>query len=311
MRLDLAVVARGLARSRTHAQTLIAAGTILLDGTPATKASLNVRDDAVIEIIGPPDHYVSRAAHKLLGALDECAPLGLSVGGRIAVDAGASTGGFTQVLLERSIAHVTAVDVGHGQLAQSIRDDDRVTVIEGVNVRDLERGSLRPDTELIVADLSFISLTMVIPALVRATATASDFVLMVKPQFEVGRQRLGKHGVVTDHGDRSDAVAGVVTAMRSAGLSIHHVARSELPGPHGNVEFFVWGASAWHARDVGDAGDNEEAGFNEIKVHGESDQHDVGLGSAGHVIREVPARDRPVLDNKAAAAAIAREVAKG
>ncbi|WP_084626850.1 TlyA family RNA methyltransferase [Demequina aurantiaca] len=286
MRLDLAVVARGLARSRTHAQSLISAGSILVDGAVASKPALTIRDGVTIELAGPTDHYVSRAAHKLIGALDECEPLGLAIAGRVALDAGASTGGFTQVLLERSVAHVTAVDVGHDQLADQVRADDRVTVVEGVNVRELEPGSLRDDTNLVVADLSFISLTMVIPALVGAVARASDFVLMVKPQFEVGRQKLGKNGIVTDQGDRADAVAGVVTAMRSAGLTIHHVSRSALPGPHGNVEFFVWGSSAWQAGDVGDASDNELA-----DVTG--------------------ARERPTLDASAAAAAIDREVAKG
>lgn len=273
MRLDLAVVARGLARSRTHAQTLIVAGSIVVDGSVAAKASSPVAEDSDIELAGPSDHYVSRAAHKLLGALDVCAPLGLSVEGRIALDAGASTGGFTQVLLERGVAHVIAVDVGHGQLADPIRADARVTVVEDVNVRDLEQGSVRDDTDLVVADLSFISLTMVIPALCSAVAPASDFLLMVKPQFEVGRARLGKHGVVTNLGDRTDAVAGVVSTMRAVGLAIHHISRSELPGPHGNVEFFVWGSSAWQSSDT--------------------------------------AATRPVLDDAAVVTAIAREIAKG
>lgn len=292
MRLDLAVVAHGLARSRTHAQTLIAAGSIMVDGAVAAKASAPVRDDASIELAGPSDHYVSRAAHKLLGALDACEPLGLNVVGRVALDAGASTGGFTQVLLERSVTHVTAVDVGHDQLAQQIRDDERVTVVEGVNVRDLEPGSVRGDTDLVVADLSFISLAMVIPALVGAAARSADFVLMVKPQFEVGRQRLGKHGIVSDKGDRADAVATVVAAMRSAGLTIHAVSRSDLPGPHGNVEFFVWGSSAWQARNVGASGNND------------TNQH-----GAGDV--ETKAAAPPALDASAATGAIAREVAKG
>jgi len=278
MRLDLAVVAHGLARSRTHAQTLILAGSILVDGVAASKASSPVLDTAQIELAGPADHYVSRAAHKLIGALDDCAPLGLDVRGRVAVDAGASTGGFTQVLLEREVAHVTAVDVGHGQLAAEIRSDGRVTVVEGVNVRDLEQGSLRADTDLVVADLSFISLTMVIPALVSAVAPGSDFVLMVKPQFEVGRQRIRKTGVVTRREDRVDAVAGVAAAMSAAGLAIHHVSRSALPGPHGNVEFFVWGSSAWQARGAGPGPDTD---------------------------------DRPTLDPDAVSAAIDREVAKG
>ncbi|WP_430866929.1 TlyA family RNA methyltransferase [Demequina aurantiaca] len=298
MRLDLAVVDRGLARSRTHAQTLIASGVILLDGSVVSKASLNVADDAAIELTGPSDHYVSRAAHKLIGALDACAPLGLSVAGRVALDAGASTGGFTQVLLERDVAHVTAVDVGHGQIAKQLRADDRVSVVEDVNVRDLEKGSLREDTDLVVADLSFISLTMVIPAIVGTVARQSDFVLMVKPQFEVGRGRLGKHGVVTDLSDRAAAVEQVMTAMRAAGLAIHHISRSDLPGPHGNVEFFVWGSSAWQGSHVGRDQDNETT-----DAQSSSTDDAVAGTSAGGL--------RPMLDHVAATAAVAHEVTKG
>lgn len=294
MRLDLAVVARGLARSRTHAQNLIASGAIVVNGATATKPASPVTEAADIELAGPQDHYVSRAAHKLLGALNACAPLGLAVEGRVALDAGASTGGFTQVLLERSVAHVTAVDVGHDQLAAQIRADERVTAVEGVNVRDLEVGSLRSDTSLVVADLSFISLTMVVRALVRAVAPASDFILMVKPQFEVGRERLGKHGVVTSHADRTGAVKAVVSAMRAAGLSIHHISRSELPGPHGNVEFFVWGSSAWQARGMSDATDNGS-----IR---NDDRAASSIESTGN---------RPMLDQDAVNAAVSREVAKG
>jgi len=276
MRLDLAVVSRGLARSRNHAQTLIAAGSILVNGVTASKPSSPIADDAAIELAGAPDHYVSRAAHKLIGAIDDCAPLGLNVAGRIALDAGASTGGFTQVLLERAVMHVTAIDVGHGQLATELRDDDRVTVVEGVNVRDLEPGSLRADTDLVVADLSFISLTMVVASLVGSVATGSDLVLMVKPQFEVGRGKLGKHGVVTSHADRTLAVASVVSAMSDSDVTIHHISRSALPGPHGNVEFFVWGSHLWQASDQAGGGIN-----------------------------------RPVLDDSAVTAAIEREVSKG
>lgn len=276
MRLDLAVVSRGLARSRNHAQTLIAARSILVNGVTASKPSSPIPDDAAIELAGAADHYVSRAAHKLIGVIDDCAPLGLKVAGRIALDAGASTGGFTQVLLERAVKHVTAIDVGHDQLATELRDDERVTVVEGVNVRDLEPGSLRADTDLVVADLSFISLTMVVAPLVASVAPGSDLVLMVKPQFEVGRAKLGKHGVVTNHADRTSAVASVVRAMSDADVTIHHISRSALPGPHGNVEFFVWGSHLWQASEQAGGGVN-----------------------------------RPVLDDSAVTAAIEREVSKG
>jgi 23S rRNA (cytidine1920-2'-O)/16S rRNA (cytidine1409-2'-O)-methyltransferase len=250
MRLDRAVVDRGLARSRTHAQSLIVAGAIAVNGAVVTKASFSVGDIAHVSAVGHTDHYVSRAAHKLLGALDACEPHGLVIEGRTALDAGASTGGFTQVLLERGVASVIAADVGHGQISAAIAADPRVTVVEGMNVRDLNADMAGSGVELVVADLSFISLTVVIPALVSFAGPHADFLLMVKPQFEVGRERLGKGGVVTDPKDRADAVAGVVAAMLGEGLTIHHISRSQLPGPHGNVEFFVWGSRAWQARTV-------------------------------------------------------------
>lgn len=265
MRLDRALVARGLARSRTHAADLIDARAVTVDGAVATKASHSVPDAAVV-VVAEGHHYVSRAAHKLAGALDTT---GIDPAGRVALDAGASTGGFTQVLLERGAAHVFAVDVGHGQLAPSIAADARVTAIEGLNVRDLKPGHLQTASDgdnpatasgrhagyetapsLIVADLSFISLTLVIEQLVAVAASPADLLLMVKPQFEVGRARLNKHGVVTNPDDHAWAVAHVAQAMSEAGVTLHHIARSALPGPTGNVEFFVWGSTAWQARDA-------------------------------------------------------------
>ena len=196
MRLDRALVARGLARSRTHAQQLIDAGVVTVDGATATKPALEVGDDAVLAAAHP-DRYVSRAAHKLLGALDACPEL--PVTGRTALDVGASTGGFTQVLLERGAARVHAIDVGHGQLAAEIAADPRVVAREGLNARDLTAADLggdRPD--LVVADVSFISLTLLLVPILGAASDSADLLLMVKPQFEVGRERLGKGGVVTD-----------------------------------------------------------------------------------------------------------------
>ena len=248
MRLDRALAARGLARSRSHAQELIATGSVTVDGTVVTRAALDVAETAELAVAPESVHYVSRAAHKLLGALDACAPLGLDVAGAHALDAGASTGGFTQVLLERGATHVDAVDVGHGQLVASLREDPRVTVTEGLNVRDLQPGGPGTGAQVVVADLSFISLALVLPALVRTADAHAEFVLMVKPQFEVGRSKLSARGVVTDPRARASAVRGVADAMASLGLAVHHVARSALPGPRGNVEFFVWGGGAWQAR---------------------------------------------------------------
>ena len=249
MRLDRALVDRGLARSRTHAQELIEAGHVTVDGAPASKAALDVNEQSVLELADHAGaHYVSQAALKLLGALDACAPLGLDVRGKDAIDAGASTGGFTQVLLERGARHVTAIDVGHGQLSPIVGGDARVTVVEGVNVRDLTPESPGAGAGVVVADLSFISLKYAIDPLVALAAPSADFLLMVKPQFEVGKQALGTGGVVRDPRKRADAVAGVVAHMRHSGLTIHNIEPSVLVGPAGNQEFFVWGSGSWQAR---------------------------------------------------------------
>lgn len=248
MRLDRAVTARSLARSRSHAHDLITSGLVLVDGVEERKAGREVADDAVITLADGVDHYVSRAAHKLVGALDGFGALGLAVSGRHAVDAGASTGGFTQVLLERDIASVTAIDVGHDQFAEQLRVDPRVTVIEGVNVRDLEPGSPGAGADLVVADLSFISLTLVVANLVAVASADADLVLLVKPQFEVGRSRLDKHGVVTDPKDWGRALTEVCAALAREGAGVVALSRSVLPGPSGNVEFFVWARAAWQAR---------------------------------------------------------------
>ncbi len=248
MRLDRAVFARGLARSRSHAQELISQGAVLVDGEPETKASRVVADDIAIALAGAEDHYVSRAAHKLIGALDAFGPMGLDVVGRRALDAGASTGGFTQVLLERGVSHVTAVDVGHGQLSPVVAADTRVAVVEGLNVRDMEPGSPGTGADLVVADLSFISLTMLIPALRAVAADHADFLLMVKPQFEVGKRGLDKHGVVVSSQLRAQAVTAVCECAQREGLVVRAFERSPLPGPSGNVEFFVWVSQAWQAR---------------------------------------------------------------
>lgn len=248
MRLDRAMAARGLARSRTHAQQLIHAATVRVDGEVVTRPATDVPDRARIDVAGDLSHYVSRAAAKLIGALDACATAGLEVAHRTALDAGASTGGFTQVLLERGVAHVHAVDVGHGQLDPRIAADPRVSVYEGTNVRDLHRSHPVAGVDLVVADLSFIGLPVVIPALAEICAIHADALLMVKPQFESGPAALSSRGVVEDPRVRVRAVQSVAQAMMEAGMTIHQVSRSVLPGPQGNVEYFVWGSTAWQAR---------------------------------------------------------------
>jgi 23S rRNA (cytidine1920-2'-O)/16S rRNA (cytidine1409-2'-O)-methyltransferase len=237
VRLDVELVRRGLARSREQAGELVAAGRVSVAGQRAAKAATQVRRDAPISITdtGEPA-YVSRGGHKLAGALAAFA--GLDVTGKRCLDAGASTGGFTDVLLRAGAAHVVAADVGYGQLAWSLRTDPRVTVLDRVNVRALE--NVTPVPGLVVADLSFISLTLVLPALVACAAPDADFVLLVKPQFEVGKGRVGSGGVVREAADRADAVRRVAGAASGLGLGVLGVTASPLPGPAGNVEYFVW-----------------------------------------------------------------------
>lgn len=240
-RLDAELVRRGLARSREQAQRLVAAGRVSVGGAVAGKAATQV-DLAAAIVVRPDDDdpgYVSRGGHKLAGAL--AAFPALDVAGRRALDAGASTGGFTDVLLRAGAAEVIAVDVGYGQLAWSLQQDPRVRVLDRTNVRDLTLDALdgRP-VDLVVGDLSFISLAVVLPALVRCAAAGADLLLMVKPQFEVGRERLGAGGVVRDPALRSEAVRTIAAAAADLGLGVLGVTASPLPGPSGNVEYFVW-----------------------------------------------------------------------
>lgn len=239
-RLDAALASRGLARSRTHAATLIADGLVSVDGRPVVKASTIVDDSATIEVAGA-DHYVSRAAHKLIAGLDA---FGVEVAGRLALDMGASTGGFTQVLRERGAEPVIAVDVGHGQLAASVSADPGVISIEGFNVRHMTPQSLAEasgvDTapSVVTGDLSFISLSHVLPAARAVVAADGDLVLLVKPQFEVGRTSV-KGGLVTNPTLRADAVAGVLWAAWDVGLRTCGVVSSPIVGTHGNSEFIA------------------------------------------------------------------------
>jgi 23S rRNA (cytidine1920-2'-O)/16S rRNA (cytidine1409-2'-O)-methyltransferase len=240
MRLDTELVRRGLARSREQAGELITAGRVTVGGQAAAKAATQVGTDAAITIAedGQAPDYASRGGRKLEGALR--AFTGLQVAGRRCLDAGASTGGFTDVLLRAGAQHVIAVDVGYGQLAWNLRTDPRVTVLDRVNVRQLTPEQVAPAPGLITADLSFISLSLVLPALAACAAPDADFVLMVKPQFEVGRGKVGAGGVVREPELRAQAVRSVAATAFEIGLGVQGITASPLPGPSGNVEYFLW-----------------------------------------------------------------------
>lgn len=242
-RLDAALAERGLVRSRTQAQQLIAQGRVRVDGVPTIKPALKVHDDTSIEIEGV-DHYVSRAAHKLIAALDT---FDVDPTGRICLDVGASTGGFTQVLLERGAEHVIALDVGHAQISPKLRGDDRVTIVEGENARFLTSYRLGQLSDrvptLVVADLSFISLTHVIPALVASVPAGADFILLIKPQFEVGRTGV-KEGIVTYPPAREDAINTVLWNAWDSGLGTAGIISSPILGGAGNHEYVVWLSAA-------------------------------------------------------------------
>jgi len=226
-----------LARSRHQAAELIGAGRVSIDGMPAAKPATAVAVTAhlSVEDIGGRT-WVSRGAHKLIGALDA---FGIGAADRRCLDAGASTGGFTEVLLDRGAREVVAADVGYGQLAWSLRSDPRVTVLERTNVRDLSTDTIGGPVDLVVADLSFISLTTVLPALTSCASADADIVPMVKPQFEVGRERVGAGGVVTDPPLRAHAVLTVAERAAGLGWPPVGVVASPLPGPSGNVEYFL------------------------------------------------------------------------
>ncbi len=238
-RLDQELVSRGLARSRTHAAKLIADGKVSSRGSVLAKAAQQVSEETEIDVQAhAEDVYASRAGHKLAGAL--AAFPSVVVEGKRCLDAGASTGGFTDVLLRHGAAHVVAVDVGHDQLVPSLRNDPRVAVHEGLNVRYMTPGQIGGPAALTVADLSFISLTLVLHPLAACTEPGGDLVLMVKPQFEVGKERLSRTGVVTSDHERRRAVAQVAKAAVDAGLELCGLAPSPLPGQDGNVEYFLW-----------------------------------------------------------------------
>lgn len=237
-RLDAELVRRELARSREQAADLIESRSVLVNGIPATKPATQVDAETSIVLQGDRDDFVSRGGHKLAGALDAFADV--KVEGRICLDAGASTGGFTDVLLRRGAEKVIAVDVGYGQLAWELRTNEKVTILDRTNIRHLTGEQVGVPVELVVADLSFISLSLVLPALAAVSRSDADFVLMVKPQFEVGREKLGAGGVVRDPELRKSAVLEVAQSAYDVGLGTMGITASPLPGPAGNVEYFLW-----------------------------------------------------------------------
>lgn len=248
-RLDVALVERGLARSRNQASSLIESRRVFIDGREARKSSQPVPEGAELVVLEAID-YVSRAGHKLAAALEEFTEI--EVVGQICLDVGASTGGFTDVLLRYGAAKVIALDVGHSQLAESLVDNRMVINIENFNARDMTQENLQKvigsrldqkitdkTISLVVADLSFISLTLVL-AQMSQIAPKANFVLLIKPQFEVGKKSLDASGIVNDHRLRASAIRQVLDEAKAQGLNIHGLIKSPLPGTHGNVEFLAW-----------------------------------------------------------------------
>jgi 23S rRNA (cytidine1920-2'-O)/16S rRNA (cytidine1409-2'-O)-methyltransferase len=235
-RLDAELVRRGLVPSRADALVAVAAGRVTVAGAPASNPDRLVAPGEPLAIVGLAPRFVSRGGDKLDAALGHFA---LDVTGRRALDAGASTGGFTDCLLQRGATHVFAVDVGRAQLAWSLRQDARVTVMEKTNIRGLEPGALEPRPDLCVADLSFVSLRTVAPSLVALTAADAEFVLLGKPQYEAGRARVGRRGIVRKPEIHAAVLREVVAGLDTAGLGVRAVVGSPLRGADGNVEFLA------------------------------------------------------------------------
>jgi 23S rRNA (cytidine1920-2'-O)/16S rRNA (cytidine1409-2'-O)-methyltransferase len=235
-RLDAELVRRGLASSRAVAVEAVTAGRVSVAGAPALSPARQVAPDEPIAVEAPASRYVSRGGLKLEAAL---AAFALDVRGRNCLDVGASTGGFTDCLLQHGAAHVVALDVGRGQLAWSLRTDARVTVMERTNVRRLEAGAIEPVPAFCAVDVSFISLRTIAPQLLALTTADADFVLLVKPQFEAGRSRVGKGGVVRDPAVRQAVVHEVLQGLDGLGLGVRGLIRSPITGADGNVEFLA------------------------------------------------------------------------
>jgi 23S rRNA (cytidine1920-2'-O)/16S rRNA (cytidine1409-2'-O)-methyltransferase len=235
-RLDEVLVARGLVQSRSRARDAILRGTVRVNGTAARKPSQSVFAGDDLQIEDEALRYVSRSALKLLHGLShfDVKPLG-----RHAIDIGASTGGFTQVLLEQGAAHVTAIDVGHGQIAESLRSDARVTVLESLNARDLQRQHVPEAVDLIVTDVSFISLQVAVPAALGLVASGAELVALIKPQFEVGRDFVGKGGLVIDPAQHFRVCQEITDFLEGQGWSVKGTTPSPLDGGDGNQEFLI------------------------------------------------------------------------
>ncbi|MGL4305707.1 MAG: TlyA family RNA methyltransferase [Mycobacteriaceae bacterium] len=267
-RVDVELVRRGLARSREHAAELIGAGRVKIGGTVASKPATAVEVGAPLVVIDADNEktWASRGAHKLLGAFAAFGQQGLSVSGKRCLDAGASTGGFTDVLLSEGAKEVIAVDVGYGQLVWRLQSDDRVRVIDRTNVRTINQQTIGGPVDMVVADLSFISLKLVLPALADCVGVGADLVPMVKPQFEVGKDRVGSGGVVRDLELRVNAVVEVAKVAAELGLMTKGVVASPLPGPSGNVEYFLWLRSSGQLSSpmVGQISDNGEVNMEEL-----------------------------------------------
>ncbi len=240
-RLDAELVRRKIARSREHAQHMIKDGRVTVNGMAARKPATGVTGDVSIKVAeSEEDRWASRGAHKLLGALAAFEPQGLSIDGKRVLDAGASTGGFTDVCLDRGAAEVVAVDVGYGQLIWRLQNDPRVRVMDRTNVRTLTPEAMGGLADVMVGDLSFISIKLVLPAIAACMSEGADLLPMVKPQFEVGKDRLGAGGVVRSPQLREEVTLAIAQEAAKHGLSTKGVVASPLPGPSGNVEYFLW-----------------------------------------------------------------------
>lgn len=240
-RLDRELVRRRLATSRSHASQIITAGRVSVDGRVISKPASQIDPAQAITVVESSQvEYASRGGYKLAGVLDILGKDAPEIAGKRCLDAGASTGGFTDVLLRRGASSVVAVDVGYGQLRWELQQDRRVEVHDRTNIRYLDPQEIGEPAQLIVGDLSFISLKLVIPALVNASTLDAEYLLMVKPQFEVGRERLGAGGVVRDLEDHFRTVTEVIISAGENGLGLKRVAASPLPGPSGNVEYFIY-----------------------------------------------------------------------
>jgi len=235
-RLDLEMTRRGLAESREGAQRLIMAGRVRVNSRPASKADLKVDAETVIAVVGASPEYASRGGYKLAAAIDH---FHLDIAGRRALDVGASTGGFTDVLLQRGARSVIALDVGYGQIAEKLRRDSRVIMMDRTNIRKVASADLAYAPDLVVIDTSFISLRLVLPAVIAIAAPTAEIIALVKPQFEVGKGKVGKGGVVRDAALRKEALDGILTFARAAGLEVVGSIESPIHGAAGNLEYLA------------------------------------------------------------------------